>query len=199
MTLKSDSFAFDPLKVQTLVIAPLTKPLLTSDRDVRSTSVIGASRPNHSRIVSPFVNKYISSGDDVWSTVQSDAGEADKLDTAVQRSSTDKRNMAPSRIEEGSPKSIFPEIVEESNLSERMNLANSLGVKIPKLVPFGHLPMQTDNRGRQRDGIVATRVVDQDGIWRPTYSDIRTALTYVGIEMISEKLAYRKFIKDSEF
>ena len=68
MTLKSDSFPFDPLKTQTLMIAPLTGPFLTSDRDVRSTSVIGASRPNHSRIVAPFTNKYISSGDDVQIT-----------------------------------------------------------------------------------------------------------------------------------
>ena len=40
MTLNIDNFIFDLLKAQTLVIAPLTKPFLTSDRDVRSTSVI---------------------------------------------------------------------------------------------------------------------------------------------------------------
>ena len=57
------------------------------------------------------MKKYISSGDDVLSTVWSDVGEADKLDTSVQQSSTGKRNTAPSRIEEGSPKIIFPEIV----------------------------------------------------------------------------------------
>ena len=73
MTLKSDSFTFDPLKLQTLVIATLTEPLLTSDRDVRTTSVIGYSRPNHIRICTPFMNK------DIWSRYdalhfQSDAG-----------------------------------------------------------------------------------------------------------------------------
>ena len=83
MKLKSDYFTFDPLKAQTLVIAPLTKPFLTSDRDICTPIVIGASRPNHSRIGTPFMKKYISSGDDVLSTVQSDVGEADKLDTAV--------------------------------------------------------------------------------------------------------------------
>ena len=36
MTLKSDSFGIDALKAQTLVIAPLTEPFLTSDRDVSS-------------------------------------------------------------------------------------------------------------------------------------------------------------------
>ena len=60
MTLKSDSFPFDPFKAQTLIITPLTEPFLTSDRNVRSTSVIGASRPDHSRIVSPFMNEEAS-------------------------------------------------------------------------------------------------------------------------------------------
>ena len=115
MTLKSDSFNFDSFKAQTLMITPLTEPFLTSDRDVRTTSVIVASRPNHSRIGTPFMNKYISSGDYVLSTVRSDIGKADKLDTAVQQYLTNKRNTAPSCIEEGSPKSIVTEIVEESN------------------------------------------------------------------------------------
>ena len=59
--------------------------------------------------------------------------------------------------------------------------------------------MQTDNVGDWRDGGVATRVADQDGIWRPTDSNIRTAPTHGDVESISEKLTYRKFIKDSEF
>ena len=199
MTLKSNSFPFDPLKAQTLVIAPLTGPFLTTDRYIHTTSVIGASRPNHSRIGTPFVNEDISSGDDVLSTVWSDIVKADKLDTVVQRSLTNKRNTAPSRIEEGIPKSIFPEIVEESNSSERMNLTNSLGVQTTKLVYFRHPPMQTDNVGHRSNGSVATRVVDQYRIWRPTDRDIRTAPTHGEIETMSEKLAYRKFIKDSEF
>ena len=61
MTLKSDSFGFDPFKAQTLVIAPFTESFLNSDRDVRATSVIGDSRPNHSRIGTPFMNE------DIWS------------------------------------------------------------------------------------------------------------------------------------
>ena len=59
--------------------------------------------------------------------------------------------------------------------------------------------MQTDNVGEQRDRGVATRLVDQDGIWGPTDSNIRTAPTNGDVESISEKLAYHKFIKDSEF
>ena len=197
MALKSDSFAFDPLKAQTLVIAPLMEPFLTSDRDVRTTSVIWGSRLINSRIGTPFMKKYVSSRDDPLSTVWSDVGKIDKLDTAVQWSSTNKINTAPSRIEEGSPKSIFPEIVEESNSSERMNLANSLGVQNPKLVLLRHAHMQTDNVGHRSNESVTTRVLDQDGTWRPTDRDVRTAPTHGDVETMNEKLAYRKFIKDS--
>ena len=80
-----------------------------------------------------------------------------------------------------------------------MNLANSLGIETPKLVLLGHPTMQTDNVGERRGGGVASRIADQDGIWRPTLSNIRTVPTHVKIESISEKLAYRKVIKDSEF
>ena len=59
--------------------------------------------------------------------------------------------------------------------------------------------MQTDNVGKRRGGGAATRIADQDGIWRPTLSDIKTAATHGDVETRSEKLAYRKFIKDSEF
>ena len=145
------------------------------------------------------MNEDILSRDDVRSTVRSDVGEADKLDTTVQRSSSNKWNAAPPWIVEGSPRSIFPEIFNKSDSSEQMNLANSLGVQTPKLVLLRHSPMQTDNVGDQRDGGVATRVGDQDGIWRLTDSNIIMAPTHGKVESISEKLAYRKFIKDSEF
>ena len=59
--------------------------------------------------------------------------------------------------------------------------------------------MHTDNVGRWRNGSVATRVVNQDRIWRLTDWDVRKAPKYGDIETMSEKLAYRKFIKDSEF
>ena len=99
------------------MVAPLIEPFLESDGEVRSTSIIGEIRTDQSRIVAPGMNEYISSRNDVRSTVQSNVGEAEKLDTAVQRSSSDKWNTAPSRIVEGIPKGIFPEIVEESDSS----------------------------------------------------------------------------------
>ena len=110
-----------------------------------------------------------------------------------------KRNTAPLRIEKCSPKSIFPEIVEESNSIKRMNLANSLGVQNPNIVSFRHPPTQTNNVGHRSDGSVATRVVYQDAIWRPTDRDVTTAPTHGDVETMSDKLAYRKTIKASEF
>ena len=94
MSLESDSFPLDPLKAQTLMVASLVEYFLTSNGNVRSASVIGASRPYKSRIIDPGMNEDISSRDDVRSTVQNDVGEADKLDATVQQSSTDEWTTA---------------------------------------------------------------------------------------------------------
>ena len=145
------------------------------------------------------MNEDISSRDDVQVTVSSDIGEADEVDAAFQKSLSNEWNTASSQIVEGIPKSIFREIVEESDSSERMNLSNSLSIHTPELVLLRHTPMQTENVGERRGGGVATRIADQDGIWKPTLSDIKTEVIHGESEMISEKLAYRKFIKDSEF
>ena len=129
------------------MVAPLNESFLARDWYVRSTSIIGASRPDKSRIFVPGMNEDISSRNNVQSTVRSDVGEADKLDAAVQQSSSNKWNAAPSRIVEGSLKIIFREIFEKSDSIERMNLTKSLGVQTPKLVLLRHTPMQTYNVG----------------------------------------------------
>ena len=56
--------------------------------------------------------------------------------------------------------------------------------------------MQIENVGEQRGDGAATRIADQDGIWRPTLNNIKTAETRGESETRSEKLAYRKIIKD---
>ena len=111
LTLGSDSFPFDPLKAQPLMVAPLDEPFLASNGNVRSASIIGASWPDQSRIIVPGINVDIYSRDDVRSTARSDVGEADKLDTSVQRYSSDEWNTESSRIVEGSPESIFLKVV----------------------------------------------------------------------------------------
>ena len=103
------------------------------------------------------------------------------------------------QIEESTMKNIFRKVIKQLYLSERMNLVNSLSVQTPELVSFRHPTMHIDNVGKRRSGGVATRIANKYGIWNPTLSDIETAPTHGKIETISEKLAYRKFIKDSEF
>ena len=180
------------------MIALLTEPFLSCDRDVHASSEIGDSSTEHGRIGTPFVNKNISSGDDNFS-VRSDVGEADKLNTAVQQSSTDERNTASLQIEEDSLESIFPKIIKESNSNKRTKLANSLSIETPKLVSFGQTPMERDNVGNHINGIVDTRIVEPNRIWRSTDKDDRMARTHEDIETIIEKLAYGKHIRDSEF
>ena len=80
-----------------------------------------------------------------------------------------------------------------------MNLANSVRVKTPDLVSFREPAIQTDNVLDRRSGGVATRIADKDGIWRSKPSNIGTAATHDEIKKISEKLAFRKYIKDLDF
>ena len=80
-----------------------------------------------------------------------------------------------------------------------MNIMNSLSVQTPDLISFRHPTIQIDNVGDRRSGGVATRIANKDGIWEPTPSNIGTAATHDEIKTISEKLAYCKYIKDSEF
>ena len=100
------------------------------------------------------------------SASKSDVDEADKLDTIVQQYPTNERNKASPQIEEEIIEIIFPKIVEESNSSEWMNLANSASIETPKLIHFGHPPIETENVGNLLDGIVATRIENSNGIWR---------------------------------
>ena len=84
-------------------------------------------------------------------------------------------------------------------MSERMNLANSASIESPKLVYFGHPPMETDNVGNLLDVIVATRIENLDRIWRHTGRDDKMAHMHDYIEVISKKIAYHKHIRDLEF
>ena len=113
------------------MVTSLVEYFMVSNGNVRSAIIIGSSLPNQSRIFAPGMNEDISSRDDVRSTVRNDVGEADKLNATFERSSTDEWNMASSRIEEGTPESIFHKSVKQFDSSERMNLANSLSVQTP--------------------------------------------------------------------
>ena len=193
---KTDTFPLNPLKSQTLVIASQDESTLSSNRIVRTSSDIGNSRIYHGRIGTPIVNKNIWSVDDNLN-VRSDLGKSYKLNTIVQRSPTNEWNTASPQIEEESLESVFSKIVEESNSSEWMNLANSLGIESPKIVHFGHPPIETNNVGNLLDGIVTTIIKNSNRIWRRTDRDNRMAHTH-DIETIRENIAYRNHIRNSE-
>ena len=80
-----------------------------------------------------------------------------------------------------------------------MNLANSVPIKTPYLVSFRDPPINTDNVLDQRSNGVATRIADKDGIWETKPSNIGTAATHYEIKNISEKLSFRKYLKDLDF
>ena len=80
-----------------------------------------------------------------------------------------------------------------------MNLANSLHVQTPYIVSFRYPTINTENVTDLRSGGVATRIADKDAIWGPKPSDIGTAATHDDIKNISEKLAFRKYIKELDF
>ena len=145
VSLGSDYFPFDPEQVKTLMVTSLVEAILTSNGNIRSASIIGASWTNQSRIFVPGIHEDISGRDDVRSTVRNDVREADKLDTTVDGSSTDERNTASLQIEEYTPKSIFCKGIKKLDSRDRMNLANSLSVQTPDLVSFRDLTIQTDN------------------------------------------------------
>ena len=84
--------------------------------------------------------------------------KAENLDTIVQQSPTNELNTESPQIEEEILESVFFKIVEESNTSKRMNLANSLSIESPKLIHFGHPPIDRNNVGNLLDVIFSTRI-----------------------------------------
>ena len=105
------------IKSQKLAIALKNEPTLSCNKIVRASSDIGNSRIDHGRIGTPITNKHIWSVNENLN-VRSDVGEADKLDTIVQRSPTNERNTESPLIEEESIESVFYKIVEDLNSSK---------------------------------------------------------------------------------
>ena len=136
MSLKDDSFPFHKEQAQTLMLISFFEAFLARDRNIGTTSILGALRPNHSRILAPGMHEDISGRDNVRNTVRNDVRIADKLDTTVDELTTNERNTASSRIVECTPKSIFREKIKEFDSISQMNLTNSVPVKTPDLVFF---------------------------------------------------------------
>ena len=69
MSLKSNSFPFHKKEAPTLMFTPVIEAFLTRNGHIRTTGIIGTSRPNHSRILTPGMNEDILSGNNVTTTV----------------------------------------------------------------------------------------------------------------------------------
>ena len=65
MSLKGDSFLFDKEETPTLMLTSFVEAFLTRNWHICTTSIVGARKPNHSRIVSPGMHGDISGGDNV--------------------------------------------------------------------------------------------------------------------------------------
>ena len=148
------------------------------------------------KIISPRMHKVILRGNDLATTVRSDVGVMKKLDTTVDRLTTNKRNKESTDIFEGAAESVFGKISEQFDSSGQVNFANSILVESPDLVPFRDPPVQTQNITDGGTGGVTTRIVDKDGIWRAGPGDIRDAATHASDKDFNTKLAYRKYLND---
>ena len=144
------------------MFTPFIEAFLTRNGHIRTTGIIGTSRPNHSRILTPGMNEDILSGNNVTTTVRSEVRVAEKLDTIVEAFTSDKRNTESSGIIESAPKSIFIKESEQFDSSRRMNLANSVPVESPDLVSFRDPPVETQNVTDGRSGGVDTSIADKD-------------------------------------
>ena len=98
ISLKGDYFPFDKEETPTLVLTSFVEVFLTRNWNTGTTSIVGAHRPNHSRIFPPGMHEDISGGYIVRNTVRNDVRIADKLDNTVEAFMTDKRNKASPRI-----------------------------------------------------------------------------------------------------
>ena len=103
------------------MVASLDEPFLESNGNVRLASIIGASRPNQSRIIAPGMKEDMLSRDEVRNTLRNDVVKADKLDAAVQRSLSDEWNTASLRIVEGILESIFRKVVKLFDSIKHLN------------------------------------------------------------------------------
>ena len=72
MSFKGDFFPFDKEETQTLMLTSFVEDFLARNRNIRTTSIVGAHRPNHSRIIAPGMHKDISDRYNVQSTVRND-------------------------------------------------------------------------------------------------------------------------------
>ena len=113
---------------------------MTGDRNIRTSRIIGTGQTNHSMILSPRMHEDILRGNDLATTVRSDVGVIEKLDTTVEGLTANKSNTESTDIFEGAAESLNVKISKKFDSSGQVNFANSIPVESPDLVPSGTCP-----------------------------------------------------------
>ena len=115
---ETNMFQLNSLQSETLVIGSQDKSRKSMNRIMSTPSDGRNIRGNSiSMIDTPGVNKNVWGVIDTTSNLMSDADNVKKLDTCLQSSTTQERNMSSSRIEEMGMKSIFPELGQKFDSS----------------------------------------------------------------------------------
>ena len=96
------------------------------------------------------------------------------------------------------PKGIFHEKFKKIDSSNRMNLADSSGIKTPELVHIRHSPV--DTYGEPDNASVATGISDENSFWLAKLRDIGgTAATHDDLTQISETQKFKQLVKNIDF
>ena len=194
----SVSFSTGEKQTKTFMFAFMVKTLLASNRHVSTTSVPRARLFNIGRMLAPTMIEDVPCRNDVRRTVLSNVRKSDKLDTTVDRPTTNENDAAGLRNVEDTPKSIFHEIINKFDSSNQVNFADSSGIKTPELVHLRDSPVDTydepDNAG------VATGITDEDRVWLERLREIGgTAATHDDPTQISETQKLKQLIKNIDF
>ena len=129
----SVSFLIREKQTKAFVFTSLVKTLLVSTGHVRTTSVPRARWINKGRMLAPTMIEDVPCRNYVRSTVLSNVRKSDELDTTVDGLKTNKNDAAGLRNVEDTPKGIFHENIKKFDSSNRVDFADSNGVKTPEL------------------------------------------------------------------
>ena len=111
--------------------------------------------------------------------------KSDKLNTTVDGPTTDENDAASWQKVKDTRKGIFHENVKKFDSSNRMNFADSSGIKTPELVHLRDSPVDTDDEPGYAH--VATGISDEDRVRRSKLREIGgTAATHDDPTQISE-------------
>ena len=194
---KMNTFQLNSLQSETFVIGSQDEFIKSKNMIKRTPSDGRNIRGDRiSRIDTPGVNKEIWSVINTTSNVMSDAENVKKLNTHVQSSTTQERNLESSRIEEVGMKSIFLELGQKFDSSIRVNLANSVLSESPNFKRLGNTPIETADI-KNLKCISATRPKNCNRLRRSADRDDRLGYTH-DFETMSKTTAYRNHINNLE-